>query len=165
MNQKSDMSLKSHLALLAGLIVIWCLLSGHYTILLLSLGVLSCLLSYGFYQKMMRQTKNTRIRIHPIKQFRYTLWLLGEIIKSNIDVIGAILNIKKLSPQFFDVEVGDLDEIGRVIYANSITLTPGTVSVVVTQTEIRVHALLSSSKDDLLNNKMHTKIRQLATDN
>lgn len=152
------------LALLIGLAVIWCLLSGHYTGLLLSLGALSCLVSYYFYQKIARQTKITRLRFHPVKQVRYTFWLLGEIIKSSVDVMGAILNPKKLSPQFFDVAVGDLDEMGRVIYANSITRTPGTVSIQVKQTEIQVHALLVSSKDGLLDNKMLTKVRQLATD-
>lgn len=158
------MLLKRRLALLIGLAAIWCLLSGHYTSLLLSLGVLSCLLSYYFYQKIASQTKITRIRFHPVKQFRYTFWLLGEIIKSSIEVMVAVFNPKKLSPQFFEVEVGDLDEMGRVIYANSITRTPGTVSIEVKQTEIQVHALLVSSKDGLLDDKMLTKVRQLATD-
>ncbi len=159
-----DMLSQHRFVLLIGLAAIWCLLSGHYRSLLLSLGALSCLVSYGFYQKIAQQTKVPRLRFHPAKQFRYTIWLLGEIIASSVDVIGAIFNSRKVSPQFFDLEVGDLDEMGRVIYANSITRTPGTVSVDVQPTTIRVHALLVSAKDELLTHKMRAKIHQLATD-
>ncbi len=152
---------KRHLAVLAGLAVIWCLLSGHYVSLLLFLGALSCLLSGGLYQKIANHTKLTRISCHPLQQFSYTCWLIAEIIKSSVNVIGAIFNVRKLSPQIFDVAVGDLDELGRVIYANSITRTPGTVSIQVSETKIRVHALMANSKDGLLDDAMLSKVRQL----
>ena len=153
---------RRHLIAFVGLAVIWCLLSGHYTALLLSLGALSCLVSYGLYQKIVGQTKIASIRFHPWKQIIYTAWLVGEIIKSSVAVIGAIFNPKKLAPQFFDVEVSGLDETGRVIYANSITRTPGTVSVDVSETEIQVHGLLARSKAGLMDNKMLAKVRRLA---
>lgn len=152
-----------HLIMLVGLATIWCLLSGHYNSLLLFLGALSCLVSYGFYQKIVGQTTIPRLKFHPLKQFRYTFWLIGEIVKSSIAVIGAIFNPKKLAPQFFDVEASGLDELGRVIYANSITRTPGTVSVNVSDTKIQVHGLLAHSKASLMTNKMRGKVRQLAT--
>ncbi len=155
---------KHRLVLLFGLVAIWCLLSGHYSGLLLSLGGVSCLVSDWFYQKIVHQTDLNRFRFHPLKQCHYIIWLLGEIIKSNIDVIVAIFNRKKLSPQFFDVEIGDLDEMGRVIYANSITLTPGTVTIEIKQTTLHVHALLVKSRDGLLDGKMHAKVCQLTTD-
>ena len=51
-----------------------------------------------------------------------------------------------------------LDEIGKVIYANSITLTPGTVSVEVNESSIRVHALLASTRSDLEGNSMRDMV-------
>lgn len=156
------MLLKSHLVPLIGLVILWCLLSGHYHWLLLFLGALSCLVSYGFYQKIVGQTKIAKLKVHPIKQVRYTFWLIGQIIVAGIAVIGAIFNTKKLAPQFFDVDASGLDELGRVMYANSITRTPGTVSIDVSETKIQVHGLLANSKADLMNDKMLVKVRQLA---
>lgn len=151
---------RRHLIRLVGLAAIWCLLSGHYTALLLSLGGLSCLLSYGLYHRIISKTPIPRLTFHPLRQLGYTLWLIAEIIKSNIAVIGAIFNSQKIAAQFFTVDASGLDEQGRVMYANSITRTPGTVSVDVGESQIQVHGLLARSKTDLMTNKMLVKVRQ-----
>ncbi|WP_424947729.1 Na+/H+ antiporter subunit E [Candidatus Spongiihabitans sp.] len=153
---------RRHLIALVGLAAIWCLLSGHYTALLLSLGALSCLASYWVYRRVAGQTTLPRPGRRPLRHALYTAWLVGEIIKSSVAVIGAIFNPKKLAPQFFSVDASGLDETGRVIYANSITRTPGTVSVDVSETEIQVHGLLARSKAGLMDNKMLAKVRRLA---
>ena len=60
----------------------------------------------------------------------YWIWLGREIIKSNIDVACRILNpALPISPTLFTIRSGQQTELGRVTYANSITLVPGTVTV------------------------------------
>ncbi len=146
------------LIVLAG---IWCLLSGHYTGLLLSLGLASCLACCWIYNRISRDSSLLEIRVHPVRQLNYLGWLLVQIFKSNMQVIGAVISPGKISPQFFKVKTGSLDETGRVIYANSITLTPGTVSTDVGENEIQVHALLESSRQGLVDNKMRGKVLHL----
>ncbi len=146
------------LIVLAG---IWCLLSGYYTGLLLSLGLASCLACCWIYHRISMDSSHPEIRFHPIRQLNYLGWLLVQIFKSNVQVIGAVISPGKISPQFFKVKTGSLDEIGRVIYANSITLTPGTVSTDVGENEIQVHALLESSRQGLADNKMRGKVLHL----
>ncbi len=150
-----------HFLVLIGLGIIWTLLSGHYSGLLLTLGVVSCLISYGFYRKIVGQAQTTTIRFHPLNQIKYTFWLMYEIVKTNLDVIAAIFNPGKIAPQFFKVNTTGLDEMGRVIYANSITRTPGTVSVRLYDDEIEVHGLLEKSKVGLMDDVMKNKIRDL----
>jgi len=50
-------------------------------------------------------------------------------------------------------------ESSMTVYANSITLTPGTVSVSANKKEVLVHALQKSGIKDLESNKMHDKIK------
>lgn len=149
--------------IVGGLAGIWCLLSGHYTGLLLSLGVLSCLISYFLYQKLVFNNEHKEFKFNLVKQVSYILWLVVQILKANMKVISAIINPRKIDPQLFNVKTSDLDELGCVIYANSITLTPGTISTNVREGEIQVHGLLPASIDGLNDNKMLERVRQLTS--
>ena len=72
----------------------------------------------------------------------YFIWLLGEIAKSNIQVIKTILQgDQHINQQMFYKKTTQSSDIGKVIFANSITLTPGTISVSVEGEDILVHAL------------------------
>jgi len=146
-----------HILVLAVLAAIWCLLSGHYTGLLLGLGGLSCIAAYLVYQRIYKATSPAVLIFHPIRQLMYLLWLIIEIIRSNIDVIRTIFDRSRLAPQFFDVKTDDLDEAGQVMYANSITLTPGTVS----DGYIQVHGLTRASKEALADEGMKSRVEHL----
>jgi len=89
--------------------------------------------------------------------FAYILW---EILKSNIDVLKRILNSDKnaVSPRLIELPLPQKTDLGRVIYANSITLTPGTVSVGLTQKSVIVHALAEGMDDDLATGEMARSI-------
>lgn len=83
---------------------------------------------------------------HPIhltwRALLYWPWLLAEIVKSNIQVARIIVDRSlPISPRVISVKASQPDELGHVIYGNSITLTPGTVSIDVKGHEIEVHAL------------------------
>jgi multicomponent Na+:H+ antiporter subunit E len=80
----------------------------------------------------------------------YWLWLGWQMVKSNIYVMGRILSpVITISPTVVRVTVHQKTDVGIVTYANSITLTPGTVSMRVDKDQIDVHALTGEIAEDL----------------
>ena len=70
------------------------------------------------------------------------MWLIKEIIKANITVVKHIwLGEQSISPTLKKIKISQQTDMGKVIYANSITLTPGTVAIDLVDNEITVHAL------------------------
>lgn len=74
----------------------------------------------------------------------YFVWLFIEIVKANVAVVRAVMSPGlEVSPTLTKIPTPQSTDIGRVMFANSITLTPGTVSVCMEDDHILVHALLS----------------------
>ncbi len=92
----------------------------------------------------------------------YMPWLIKEIIVSNIEVAKIILS-KDLKLQRNMIEVGahPKTELGKVILANSITLTPGTVSVNMENDRILVHALSFEGAEEDLSGDMDRRVCRL----
>ena len=80
----------------------------------------------------------------------YWPWLLWEIAKAGWDVTKIILHPDlPISPELIRVPASQRTDLGRVIYANSITLTPGTISVETDEETILVHALTRAGAEGL----------------
>ena len=89
----------------------------------------------------------------------YWPWLLVEIVKANIDVVRRVLSPSlPVSPTMLRVKASQKSDLGQVIYANSITLTPGTISVDVANGEILVHALSREGAEDLVGGEMDRRV-------
>ena len=141
------------------LFAIWVLLSGHYTPLLLVLGVLSTLLVV----LLAARADLIDREIYPVllksSVLLYWFWLGREIIKSNIHVARLILDpAMPISPNVFTVRAFQKTELGRVAYANSITLVPGTVAMDVEEDVITVHALTMAAAKDLKRGDMNRRV-------
>jgi multicomponent Na+:H+ antiporter subunit E len=100
---------------------------------------------------------------HPVhlgrKIFTYFPWLLKEIVKSAWEVSKIILNPRlPLSPGLLRVKTTQRTSVGVVTYANSITLTPGTISVEVGDGTILVHALTQEGAASLLTGDMDGRV-------
>jgi multicomponent Na+:H+ antiporter subunit E len=140
--------------------VIWLLLSGHYDPLLLTLGVLSCITCLYVTWKA-KFIDEEGLPLHLLIRLPiYTLWLFKEIIKANIDTAKIII-INNPDPQNFRVKSSQKTEAGKVAYANSITLTPGTVTTVLDGDILEVHALSSDMADDVKSGAMDKKVSWL----
>lgn len=98
-----------------------------------------------------------------IKIVPYWGWLFVQIMKSNIDVARLMLNPKMpIKPLLKVIKADQKTEIGRVIYANSITLTPGTVAINISYDgNIIVHALHADSITDLEQGEMNHQVKKL----
>ncbi|HBF97339.1 MAG TPA: cation:proton antiporter, partial [Alphaproteobacteria bacterium] len=72
----------------------------------------------------------------------YWVWLFKEIVVANLNVARLILRPRMpLSPNFFNAPASQKSDLGKVVFANSITLTPGTVAIEVQGDSILVHTL------------------------
>ena len=140
--------------------VIWLLLSGHYDPLLLTLGVLSCITCLYVTWKA-KFIDEEGLPLHLLIRLPiYTIWLFKEIIKANIDTAKIII-LNNPDPQNFRVKSSQKTEAGKVTYANSITLTPGTVTTVLDGDILEVHALSSDMADDVKSGAMDKKVSWL----
>ncbi len=148
------------ISLIISLAVLWIMLSGHYTPLLLSLGLLSVLIVAFISSRMNLIIFDQPIlQLYFIKFIPYGFWLIIQILRSNIDVCRRILNPKlPINPQLVKVKSTQTSNLAKVIYANSITLTPGTISIDLDGSEIEVHSLSEKGVDELKTGTMDKKI-------
>lgn len=152
--------MKKSLGLLAALAVIWWLWSGHTEVLIVSFGVGSCLL-VCFLANRMQLVDAEGLQIHLLPGLmRYWFWLTLEILKANIEVAERILT-NRIRPTIRKIPSGQNTDMGRVIYANSITLTPGTLSYELDSDHIHVHALHIHSFTDLMTGDMRDRVKKL----
>jgi multicomponent Na+:H+ antiporter subunit E len=93
----------------------------------------------------------------------YVPWLMKEIFKSNLDVAWRAVKPGPVDvdPKIFDTPTTQETDLGRVIYANSITLTPGTVSIWVHGRAITVHAIAEEAADALGGGEMDRRVTRL----
>lgn len=132
------------------LAVLWMALSWHTEPLLLAFGAASVTLTVGIAARMGILDREA-VPVHlALRSLLYWPWLLWEVVKANIDVAKVILHPKlPISPVLLKVQASQKTELGRSIYANSITLTPGTVAVGMGDHDITVHALTHDGADGL----------------
>ena len=144
------------------LFVLWLLLSGIYTPLLIILGICSSAL-VAWIAHRMNVTDHEGFPIHfTWKAITYWPWLFWEIIKANIAVSRVILKKEfSIQPTLLRIPANQKSELGQVTYANSITLTPGTVSIAVGEGMIDVHALTQEAADDLKTGRMNERACRL----
>ncbi len=140
--------------------LLWLLFSGYFTDpLLLGLGVAS-VLSVVFITYRMEALDPEGHPVHLIpRTLVYWPWLLKEIVMANIDVAKAILRSPMaIEPTVFTVTGSQQSELGRVIYANSITLTPGTVTIALEDDQLTVHALTRAGLEGVESGEMDRRI-------
>lgn len=136
---------------LAGfLFAFWLALSGHYTPGMIAVGAACAVLCVLAAVRMRVLDEEA----HPIELFfralAYFPWLVGEIVKSAVGVARIVLNPRlPIAPTMTVVRASQRTPFGIVAYANSITLTPGTITVGLDRQELTVHALTREGALDL----------------
>lgn len=140
----------------------WLLWSGHTEALLLGLGILSCVLVVMLSLRMgLVDDEGPRLAV-AWRLARYAPWLLWQIVKANVDVARRILNPKlPIAPRLIRVHTQQRSALGRTIFANSITLTPGTVSIDLDGEDIVVHALTAEAARELQEGTMNRRVAGL----
>ena len=124
-------------------------MSGIYEPLLIGFGAVSSIVAIAVVKRMNAIDGHPlEIHINFLSLFAYFGWLFVEIAKSNWAVTKLILAPKiKLRQNIFEVPYVQKSDLGQTIFANSITLTPGTITVEVDPDHFLVHALAFSEDD------------------
>jgi multicomponent Na+:H+ antiporter subunit E len=147
------------LSLFAFLLAFWLALSGHYTLFLVAMGIASATL-VTFAAHQMRIIDNEGHPIHLLgRALTYFPWLAWEIAKSAWSVTVIILKpALPISPTMTVVRGRQRTSAGLATYANSITLTPGTITVGVHGNELTVHALTAAGARNLEEGGMDRRV-------
>ena len=140
----------------------WLLNSDHNTPLILSLGVVSVAFVIYLAHRMDVVDHESQLVRLTTRLPGYYLWLGKEIILANISVVKHVwLGNQTISPTLATIKASQKTDIGRVIYATSITLTPGTVAVDLVGDQIVVHALLRENIEALTAGEMDRRLKLL----
>lgn len=138
------------LSLGAAMGVLWILLSGHFEPLLLGFGVVSVFFTLWVAHRMdVVDHEGHPMHLAPHALLIYWPWLAWEITKANWDVAKIIWSPKlDIQPHSFTTKATQKTDVGLSLYANSITLTPGTVTIDMDTTgTFQVHALTTAARE------------------
>lgn len=156
------MTILRHAMVFASLLVLWVILAvagGH---LYLGLGIIcaaAVTLLVGYLRLVDPETVPFRLGLHLLA---FWAWLAGAIMKSAVDVAIRILKgPSAISPRTVTIPSSHQSDLLRVIFANSITLTPGTVTMSVSGEELVVHGLTEDSAGDVEHGEMHKRVLRL----
>lgn len=153
---------------LVGLMIVlmgtWVLWSWHFTPALLTYGFASCVVVLLIARSMRVVDEEGAPVDLPLGLVMYLPWLFWEIAKANVDVARLVLHPRlPISPRLIEVRASQRHDLGRVIYANSITLTPGTVTIDTEGDSITVHALTKEAADGVLSGEMDRRASRLGS--
>ena len=144
------------------LFAFWLLLSGFFTPFLMGAGALATVAVIAFGRRMdVMDHEGQLLHLAPRAIFRYWPWLLKEIVVSAWQVSRIIVDPRlPISPTLQRIKASQRTDVGRTVFANSITLTPGTIAVEVGRDEILVHALTLDGAKSLGGGEMDRRVRE-----
>lgn len=143
----------------------WILLSGYFDAFHIITGILSSLfVAFVSHDLLIGRGASFRRGVPRVLRFiKYLPWLMLEIIKANIDVAYRTLHPSMpIDPRVVTLKTDITDEMGIVTLANSITLTPGTVTIRASKEgEFLVHAISAEAADSLLEGEMARRVKAI----
>ena len=141
---------------------LWVMLSGIFTPFHLGLGLgssflVACILRHLDITATYKQYPQIALRF-----IAYLPWLLIEVVRSSIDVAGYAWGpLHKISPNIAWIKAKQKSPMGLVVFANSITLTPGTLSIDIQDGEVEVHSMTLDMHEVLLVGEMNRRVAKL----
>ncbi len=153
------MTLLRLISAVAALYVFWLLLSGYYTPFLMAAGF-GCVLAVVWFARRMDVIDAEG---HPVQLgwriVIYWAWLSKEIVKSAWDVSRIIVDPRlPISPTLVTLRPSQKTSVGLVVHANSITLTPGTITIEARPNEFLVHSLTRAGAEATVAGDMDRRV-------
>ena len=148
------------LAVFTVLFAFWLILSGHYDLFHIGSGVVCAALVTGFSADLLSLGgRETRLSIP--RFIAYLPWLLYQVVLANIHVVSLILAPSQIRPQIVRFRTHLRSELARTTLGNSITLTPGTVTMDIEGDDFVVHALSDKVARGLMSGAMERRVAQV----
>lgn len=136
---------RSRAVLFVILFFFWIVFSGRFDLFHLSLGLISCALVTLFTGDLIPELGARGLLTSWIRFGRYIPWLLGQILLANLHILRLVFHprmMEKINPRIYRFRSSLGSELSLVTFANSITLTPGTITVSVSMRgDFKVHAI------------------------
>jgi multicomponent Na+:H+ antiporter subunit E len=145
------------------LFVFWMLLSGQFDAFHLTLGAVCCtIVAYLFHDLLFTNVRVGDMRVVAARFIAYIPWLIQQIVLANIHVAYVVLSPRMpIDPQIVTFKTKLETDISCVTLANSITLTPGTITMDIRDGVFYVHALDQKVADDLNAGDMEDKVAHM----
>ena len=142
----------------------WVIFNGNLTLEIVLFGVVIALGMFAFICKFMNHSIQKELRFYKLVPvfFQYVFLLIKEIVQANLTVCRLILSRKEIvEPVIVHVHTNLKTETARVILANSITLTPGTITVSMTDDDLLVHCLDKSLSEGMEDSAFVTLLEKM----
>ena len=141
----------------------WIFLSGKFSFILLLSGVISSILVSHMSNDLLIGNGDIKLGfIRTIRFIRFLPWLLWQIVLANIDLALRTLHPKMpINPILINIKNNLKTDLGMVILANSITLTPGTVTIDVNENEFLVHVISEKAAQSLISGEMQARVKKI----
>ncbi|MBM4441431.1 MAG: Na+/H+ antiporter subunit E [Candidatus Rokubacteria bacterium] len=128
-------------------VLLWLLMAGRFTVADLVMAILASALVSALNRDLEQLSEVLR---YGRGLLAYLPWLLREVWLSNIQVLKLVLDPRlPIDPGLVRVPVRFSSDLARAVFANSITLTPGTITIETGPDEFLVHALTREAADDV----------------
>lgn len=142
----------------------WIIFNGNITLEIVVFGVVIATLMFAFMCKFMDYSLKKECNVYKksIWFLAYVILLLREIIKANLAIIPKILTVEEeMEPVIVKFHTSLKSDFTRMLLANSITLTPGTITVSLEGDEYTIHCLDTSLADGLENSDFEKALKKL----
>ena len=140
----------------------WLLWSGHFETMFIGFGIFSSIFVLVLYARMERLIGVSHEPRLGLRWIGYAPWILWEIAKANWDVARIILKPSlPIKPRLIRIRASQKTDLAKVVYANSITLTPGTITLDVQDDKFLVHALTDEAASALDSGEMGRRVSDM----
>ena len=142
----------------------WIIFNGNITLEIFILGVIIAAVMLAFMCKFMDYSLKKELNVYKksIYFVMYVVLLIREIIKANLSIIPKILTVEEeMDPIIVKFRTSLKSDFTRMLLANSITLTPGTITVSLEEDEYTIHCLDTGMADGLEDSDFEKVLKKL----
>lgn len=137
----------------------WLIFSGHFDRFHISLGVICAgLVAFFSYDLLLPDLKSRNKLLKAWRFLHYIPWLVYQVLLANLHVVHLVFYPSKIRPQIVRFKTTLTSDLAKVTLGNSITLTPGTITMDVSDDEFYIHALSDKVAKDLLTGEMERRV-------
>ncbi len=145
----------------------WVVLSGKFDVFHLGLGIVSCAVVTKLSQDLLFHDRGKKVweRIREAGRFiKYVPWITWEVVKANLHVFKLAMTqsgYAEMSPRVVTFETYLSTDFAKFVLANSITLTPGTITMLIRDDVFHIHTMSQFLEDDLLTGAIERKVAEV----
>jgi multicomponent Na+:H+ antiporter subunit E len=141
------------------LFAFWLIFSGHFDPLHISLGLIcTSLVALFSYDLLLPDVTFPTKLLSTWRFLGYVPWLISRIVVANLHVVYLVLRPGEIRPRLVRFKTSLTGDLSRVTLGNSITLTPGTLTMDIDGGEFYVHALSDKAAADVVTGEVERRV-------